>query len=45
MIERYKLYRSYGHSRWVALTLAPPPEAILIGALFGVVISMGILTR
>ena len=29
MFERYKRYRSYGHGRFVAMTLAPSPEWFL----------------
>ncbi len=33
---RYRRYRGYGHGRFVAATLAPPPEWLLF-ALCGVI--------
>jgi len=32
MLQRYRLYRSYGHGRFVAASLAPHTEGVLIAA-------------
>jgi hypothetical protein len=44
VVERYRLYRSYGHSVFIAASLAPPPEwiamlmAILTGFAIGIIL-------
>jgi hypothetical protein len=42
MIKRYRLYRSYGHSRFIAAGLAPSPEIILVATIVACGIMLGV---